>query len=422
MALSAFPTPVPHLPLGTAGAAAAIGATFLIHIALVGFILGATALAPFMELAGRRRGGDPRHLRYARRLAQATVYLYSFGATWAVFAVVLLTGLYGNLIGTLLNLLLLPLTIAFSSFFIGIPLLLLYVYRWDQMGPRLHLAVGFAFAFIQYVFLFTIVELDSYVLNPGSLHATTAAFSPSYPWLLLHYVGANISWPALLLAALAVWRLRRATDPQEIAFQRWAARVNFTVGAAFLLIQPVTGFLLALTIQQNSAPAFLSLTAGGSGWMLVGQEALLAVVVVGANLVFWQHSPAASRSQAGAGLTVVALLGMAGATLPAAVIPSGLVALRYVLLLVAFVATAIHLLRFTRERRQGGDAAGIRPPAARLMTLVGVAALVLTLYMGVIKENIKLPCAIDAPTGHAQCLMTLHTATRNFNPPRGYLP
>ncbi len=422
MPLSAFPTPIPHLPLGTVGAAAAIGATFLIHIAFVGFILGASALAPFMEWAGRRRGGDPRHLRYARRLAHATAYLYSFGATWAVFAVVLLTGIYGNLIGTLLNLLLLPLTIAFGSFFIGIPLMLLYVYRWDQLGPRLHLAVGFAFAAVQYVFLFTIVELDSYALTPGSLHQASAAFTPAYPWLLLHYAAANISWPALLLAAIAVWRLRRATDPAEIAFQQWAARINVVIGAAFLIIQPITGFLLAATIQQSSSPAFANLTTGGSGLMMVGQVALLAVVVVGANVVFWQHSPAASGSRAGAGLTVVALLGMAGAAMPAVVIPGGLVALRYALLLVAFLATAVHWIRFVADHRRGAAELGIRGPAGRTIPVVAMAALALSLYMGVIKENVKLPCAIDAPSGHSACLMTLHTATRNFTPPRGVLP
>ncbi|MHB8332481.1 MAG: hypothetical protein ACYDEA_09840, partial [Candidatus Dormibacteria bacterium] len=160
MLFSAFPTPQPHLPFGTLGAEIAIGATFLIHIALVGFILGAAGLTPFMELAGRRRGGDENCLRYARSLAHSILYLYSFGATWAVFAVVLLTGLYGRLIGTLLNLLLLPLTIAFASFFVGVPLLLVYVYRWDKMNPRLHLAVGFTFAAIQYLFLFMIVQLD----------------------------------------------------------------------------------------------------------------------------------------------------------------------------------------------------------------------------------------------------------------------
>ncbi|HUY96870.1 MAG TPA: cytochrome ubiquinol oxidase subunit I [Verrucomicrobiae bacterium] len=422
MPLSAFPTPVPHLPLGSVGAAAAIGATFLIHIALVGFILGASALAPFMELAGRRRGGDPRHLRYARSLAHATAYLYSFGATWAVFAVVLLTGIYGNLIGTLLNLLLLPLTIAFGSFFIGIPLMLLYVYRWDQISPRLHLAIGFAFAAVQYIFLFTIVELDSFALTPGSVHASSAAFSPSYPWLLLHYAAANLSWPALLLAAIAVWRLGRATDPAEVAFQRWAARVNFAIGATFLVAQPVTGFLLAATLQQSSGPAFANLTTGGSGVMLVGQVGLLAVVVVGANLVFWQHSPAARGSRAGAGLTVVALLGMAGAAMPAVVIPSGLVALRYSLLLVAFAATAVHLARFIAEHRRGAATLGLPGPAGRLIPVVAVAALALSLYMGVIKENVKLPCAIDAPSGQSSCLMSLHTATQNFDPPRGVLP
>ena len=205
MLLSSLATPLPRLPFGTLGAQFAIGAVFLIHIALVGFILAATGMAPFLELAGRRRGGDPSCLRYARGLSKAILYLYSLGATWAVLAVFLLAGLYGRLIGTLLNELLLPLTIAFASFFVGIPLMVLYAYGWDRFSPRLHLAVGFAFAAVQYVFLFTIVELDSYVLTPGtSVSAVGAAFSPSYPWLLLHYAGANLSWAPLLLAGIAV--------------------------------------------------------------------------------------------------------------------------------------------------------------------------------------------------------------------------
>ncbi|HUY25044.1 MAG TPA: hypothetical protein VMV09_07055, partial [Candidatus Saccharimonadales bacterium] len=159
MLLSSLADPLPSLPFGTLGAQIAIGAVFLIHIALVGFILAVTAMAPFMELAGRRRGGDPMCLRYARSLSRAVLYLYSFGATWAVLAVFLLAGLYGRLIGTLLNELLLPLTIAFASFFVGIPLLLLYAYCWDRISPRLHLAIGFAFAAVQYVFLFMIVQL-----------------------------------------------------------------------------------------------------------------------------------------------------------------------------------------------------------------------------------------------------------------------
>jgi len=84
--------------------------------------------------------------------------------------VVLLAGLYGRLIGTLLNLLLLPLTIAFASFFVGIPLMLLYVYGWDRINPRLHLGIGFCFAAIQFLFLFMIVQLDSYVLKIGRAH------------------------------------------------------------------------------------------------------------------------------------------------------------------------------------------------------------------------------------------------------------
>ncbi len=418
--LSSLVTPVPKLPFGTLGAQLAIGAVFLIHIALVGFILAAAALAPVMEAAGQRRGGDPNCLRYAHGLARSVLYLYSLGATWAVFGVVLLTGLYGRLIATLLNQLLLPLTIAFASFFIGVPLLILYVYGWDRLGPRLHLAVGFAFAAIQYVFLFFIVQLDGYALTPGS--AVGVGFTPSYPWLVLHYAAANLSWAPLLLAGIAVWRARRAGARPEATYHRWAARVNFAIGSVFLMAQPITGFLLAEAIKSSAQPAFDNLFIFNSAALFIGQVALLAAVVLGANLVFWRHEGGGSQSQTGATLTIVALAGMAGTALPAAIIPSNLVALRYVALLVAFLATAANLWRYLGSIRHGRAAGGINPVAGRLIGLVGVCALVLSLYMGVIKENAKLPCGIDATTGSSSCLLTLHQSAQNFSAPRGYLP
>ena len=421
--MTSLATPIPSLPFGTLGAQLAIGATFLIHIALVGFILAATALAPFMELAGRRRGGGPMCLRYARSLSHAIVYLYSLGATWAVFAVVLLAGLYGRLTGTVLNELLLPLTIAFSSFFLGIPLLLLYVYCWDRLSPRLHLAVGFAFAAVQYTFLFTIVELDSYVLTPGTaVSAVGAAFSPSYPWLLLHYAGANLSWAPLLLAGIAIWRGRRAKSAAEITYQRWAARINFAIGSIFLLAQPITGFLLSETVKSSSMPAFDNLFVFNSGALFIGQVALLAVLVVGANLVFWRHNPSAGEGGSGGPLTVVALLGMAVTAMPAAVIPPNVVMLRYVALLIAFLATTVNLIGYLRALHRGGASARISPIAGRLIGVVGVCAVVLSMYMGVIKENAKLPCGIDATTGSHSCLLTLHQSAENFTVPRGYQP
>ena len=423
MLFSAFPTPQPHLPFGTLGAEITIGAAFLIHISLVGFILGAAGLTPFMELAGRRRGGDERYLRYARSLAHAILYLYSFGATWAVMAVVLLTGIYGRLIGTLLNLLLLPLTIAFASFFVGVPLLLLYVYGWDKMNSRLHLAIGFAFSAIQFLFLFMIVQLDSYALTPGTaISSAHAMYSPSYPWLLLMYAGGAISWSALFLAAVAIWRGRRAKSEAEAIYQRWAARINFAIGSVFLMAQPISGFLLAETIKTSAAPAFDNLFIFNSGTMFIGMVVLLAVVVLGANLVFWLHNPELQDQGTGASLTVVALLGMAGTALPAAVIPSQLVLLRYVALLIAFVATAINLVRYLRSLGHTGPGVGLSPAVGRLIVTVGVAALALSIYMGVIKENAKLPCGIDANTGQSACLLSLHQSAQNFDAPPGVLP
>ncbi|MHB8332482.1 MAG: cytochrome ubiquinol oxidase subunit I, partial [Candidatus Dormibacteria bacterium] len=94
---------------------------------------------------------------------------------------------------------------------------------------------------------------DSYALTPGTaISAAHAMFSPSYPWLLLHYAGATLSWSALFLAAVAVWRGRRAKSEAEAIYQRWAARINFAIGSIFLMAQPITGFLLADTIKATA--------------------------------------------------------------------------------------------------------------------------------------------------------------------------
>lgn len=119
---------------------------------------------------------------------------------------------------------------------------------------------------------------------------------------------------------------------------------------------------------------------------------------------------------------MVALLGMAATALPAAVIPSNLVLLRYLALLIAFLATAVNLVSYLRSLRGGASSAKIPPLAGRLIGVVGVCALVLSLYMGVIKENAKLPCGIDATTGQDGCLLSLQQSAQNFTVPRGYQP
>jgi hypothetical protein len=119
---------------------------------------------------------------------------------------------------------------------------------------------------------------------------------------------------------------------------------------------------------------------------------------------------------------VVALLGMAVTAMPAAVIPPNVVMLRYVALLIAFLATTVNLIGYLRALQRGGASDRISPIAGRLIGVVGVCAVVLSMYMGVIKENAKLPCGIDATTGSGSCLLTLHQSAENFTVPRGYQP
>ncbi|MCL4532126.1 MAG: hypothetical protein M1582_02875, partial [Actinobacteria bacterium] len=146
-------------------------------------------------------------------------------------------------------------------------------------------------------------------------------------------------------------------------------------------------------------------------------------VVLGANWVFWRHNQEVAAGGPAATFTVVALLGMAGAALPASVIPQQVVLLRYIALLIAFLATAANLVLYIRSLREEGTLRlRINPAAARGIVVVGLAAAFLSIYMGVIKENAKLPCGIDPTTGQTSCLLSLHQSTQNFDAPPGVLP
>jgi hypothetical protein len=412
---------VPQQQFPVLGNSLVVGILFLLHIAVAEFSVGAITLATVMEWRFVR-SGDPRTARYARSAANSYYLVFSLGATLAVFAVVLLLGLWSNEFGSLINVLLPLIAFAFGLFLVLAPLLVWYRNSFDSMAMRSHATLGTAVAALQTLFVFLIVGLDAYLITPfnGGLLATT--LNPPYWPLLIHRLIGNVSWTALFFAAYAALQLRRSANPAERSFQAWAASLNLRIGLVTALLMPVDGFVLVYIISVFQPGFFNQLVSGDTAWMMVLQEAFVAVVLVGGNIALvaetrWSGGTPSVLDRAA---VLIVLAGMVIATLPAAVIPPGVIALRYAGLGVAVVVTAVHLAaRWQTAARTGtvapeAGAAAMRMARPALIT-IGTFALLTALLMGVIKESARGTYGVYGELTQAQ-------AQQSFNPPAALYP
>ena len=406
-----FPIQVPPISFPLVGNKWAVGSMFLFHIVLAAFSMGAVIIAPTYELLGVLRR-DPRMDRYAHSLASTNIKLFSFGATLGAFAVFLLTGLYGRLFISLMTIFFIPMVIAFTSWILTFTCELLYVVLWKRMEARkgLHLGLGYLGGVTEQMFLFFIVGVDSYALTPNRKLGFDAIFNPSFWPEVLHRFVGNISWVSFIVAAVMAVFTAVTAEPLERAYYSWAARVSMATGFLALFPQVLLGALFAHEVRVASPGAFEYSFRGpfASFWLV--QEAMLALVLVGTSVYLWrtrlQGIPAAAAL---VGVQVVAGVAM---ILPASVYPGELFYVRYVALGVAMLA-ALALLgiwAFPRHRAETSCRLG-----QSALAVAGVTAVLLFLFMGVIRETARGNYAVYGQ-------MTQSQGQTVFSPPRGFYP
>lgn len=398
-----------------------LGIVFLIHIAIAEFSLGAITLAIAAEWH-HVRTGDPRTGRYARSLANSYYLVFSLGVTFAVFAVVLLTGLWANAFGQLVNRFLWLVAVAFGLFVLLAPLLVWYRNSFGSMTPRRHALLGTAVFALQTLFMVLIVGIDAYLINPVDAGLTEPVFNPVYWPLLLHRLTGNISWTALFCAAYAalqVWR--GGGDTAERSFQSWAARVNLRVGLLFALVMPIEGFVLVEMIKQSQPGFFDNLISGATASFMVAQECLVGALFIGGNIALASEDGGPRDwSVASRAAIVLSLAGMTVAALPSAVLGDSLNPLRYLGLAVAMLVTAINLaMRLLGRRRRQDDSLRVTGSASRLgrnaLVTIGTLSVATTLLMGYIKEHARGDYAIYGELRQVD-------AHQPYSPPPGLYP
>ncbi|MEA2683986.1 MAG: hypothetical protein QOK05_2314 [Chloroflexota bacterium] len=371
-----------HVPL--IGNRWAIGIFFLVHVSFGSFTMGTIFLSPTYQLVGRRRK-DPRFERYARGLGEVNIRIFSIGATFAGFAVILLTALYPRFFIPLIEMFFWPALVAFMVWIPAIAALYLYVHQWDTLSashPRLHLSLGYYAAGFEHVFLVLIVGIDSYLLTPGT--GIGAFFNASYFPELGHRFVGNISWASFFIAGVCAIRGAVAREEVQRSYLAWATRVSVVVGFLTLVLQAVIGFFFAEAIKQASPGAFTYSVSGPFAWLWLVQGLLLAVLVVGSNLYFQQTRPSASGRLANwvvVGMSVVAVA-------PSVLYPHGLFWVRYLVLAASLGISVLHFVTW----RKGGEVAPVanvsRAPRTT-MALVALSALSIFLLMGVIRTTAR---------------------------------
>jgi hypothetical protein len=399
---------------------------FMLHIAIAEYSLGAIAIAPVMELHGVR-SADPRAMRYAKALTNSYYLVFSLGATLAVFAVVLLTGLWGRSWATQLNVFLPLVAVLFGIFLPLVALLVIYRNTFGRMRPRLHIAIGFTVLVLQSIFVIGITALDSHLITPQHAGALGGFRNPPYLPLVIHRFAGSVSWTALFLAGFAALKLSRATSESERFFQAWAARVNVRIGLVFAVVMPVDGFALVEVLKHSQQGFFDNLVNGQAAWLFVLQEVLFGGLLLFGNLALAREGPnpdgMAAASRAAVVLTGV---GMLVGIMPAQVVPAGIVGLRYIGIAIAVLATAVHLV--LRSTRGGGlpqlspaPGAAFAVPyggsvtARRALVVAGVLGVTTALLMGYMKEEARGDYTIYGE-------MTLQQGHGPFNPSPGIYP
>src|SRR5713101_2085053 len=234
-----------------------VGIFFLVHIIFGSFTMGALVLGPTYEWIGLGRE-DPRYERLARSLGNVNLKIFSLGATLGGFAVIVLTALYPTFFVTLITLFFWPSVVAFSIWFLTLAGLLTYNLRWDRFRLRKgwHIAIGYAPAATEHIFLVIIVALDSYLLTPQAGQGTTAFFNPSYWPELGHRFVGNLSWASFFVAAVASVYAAASRLPANRLYYHWVARTSLVVGFVTLVVQVVLGAVFVESIKQASPGAF----------------------------------------------------------------------------------------------------------------------------------------------------------------------
>ena len=206
-----------------------------------------------------RRTGDQGYLDLAQRWAKGTAVLFAVGAvsgTVLSFELGLLWPGFMRFAGPLIGM---PFSLEGFAFFLEAIFLGVYLYGWDRVGPRAHLAAGVVVAASGAASAVFVVLVNAWMNAPtgytldatggfATIDPVAAMRSPAAFQQALHMLLASYAATGLAVAGVHAWMLLRGAARD---FHVRALSVALVVGAPAAVLQPLSGDVSARVVAST---------------------------------------------------------------------------------------------------------------------------------------------------------------------------
>ena len=206
-----------------------------------------------------RRTGERAYYDLARRWAKGTAVLFAVGAvsgTVLSFELGLLWPGFMRHAGPLIGM---PFSLEGFAFFLEAIFIGVYLYGWERVSPRAHLAAGIVVAVSGAASALFVVLVNAWMNTPVGFTVDAAgAFvnidpvkamrSPAAFQQVLHMLLASYAATGMAVAGVHAWMLLRGAAP---AFHGRALMLALSVGAPTAVVQPLSGDLSARVVAET---------------------------------------------------------------------------------------------------------------------------------------------------------------------------
>jgi cytochrome d ubiquinol oxidase subunit I len=204
-----------------------------------------------------RRTGDEAYLELAKRWSKGTAILFAVGAvsgTVLSFELGLLWPRFMAFSGPIVGI---PFSLEGFAFFTEAIFLGVYLYGWDRVSPRAHIAAGLVVAASGAASAVFVIMVNAWMNTPAGLTSVAGqiteidpiagALNPSTFQQALHMLLAAYASTGLAVAGIHAGVLLKRSDA---ALHRHALVLALSVGAPAALLQPISGDISARTVAQ----------------------------------------------------------------------------------------------------------------------------------------------------------------------------
>ena len=222
--------------------------SFAVHIPLVAFGISFPVMVLLVEWLFMRTG-DPIYRTLAQRWARIMAALFAVGVITGTILSFEMGLLWPNFTATFGSVFGLGFAIEGFSFFLEAIFIGIYIYGWDRLRPRAHLACGIPIVITGFTGSWMVIAVNAWMNHPGGfrlragkvlgVHPLKALFANSYLWheLIHMYIAGYIVTGFVVSAAYAFGRLRGRWG----RFERTAITIPLTIAALAAPVQVLVG-------------------------------------------------------------------------------------------------------------------------------------------------------------------------------------